>query len=189
MSIIVLPTCPTTCAAAVGVVDFNECAPEIHYGEIAKIYLFALGVHPWATEGAFGTPVGWVGVVDNDLDPITTMVRELIVIGEMPEPEQTETPISGDRIVTGFKKFVVNFEIDETNEINYNFLLLSECGGKYSALFETADGILYGGMHGIEVSIKLNQVIPRERTGVVKIMGKMSWSSKTHPLRQVSPVA
>jgi hypothetical protein len=189
MSIISLPLCPTTCAGVLGVVSFDECAPEIHYGEISKIYLWELGDHPWGSEQLYGTPVGWIGVVDNDEVSSTGHVREMTVIGEMPEPEQTETPISGDRIVTGFKKFIVNFEIDETNEINYNYLLLSECGGKYSANFETADGILYGGMHGLEVTVKLNQVIPRERTGVVKIMGKMSWSSRKHPLRQISPVA
>lgn len=189
MSIISLPDCPTTCAGVVGIVDFDECAPEVHYGEISKIYLWELGVHPWATEAAYGTPVGWIGVIDNDLDPIASKIREMIVIGEMAEPEQTETPISGDRIVTGFKKFIVTFEIDETNETNYNFLLLSECGGKFSANFETADGILYGGMHGLEVTVKLNQVIPRERSAVVKIMGKMSWSSRNHPLRQISPNA
>ena len=189
MSILTLPSCPTTCAGVVAIMDFNECAPEVHYGEIAKIYLWELGVHPWATEAAFGTPAGWTGVVSNSTTPIGTKVRELIVIGEMTEPEQTETPISGDRIMTGFKKFVVPFEIDETNETNYNWLLTSECGGKYSAAFETADGLLYGGMHGLEVTIKANQVIPKERSGIVKIIAKMQWSSKNHPLRQISPVA
>jgi hypothetical protein len=107
----------------------------------------------------------------------------------MPEPEQTETPISGDRIIIGYKKFVLNLEVDETNETNYNFLLLSECGGKYKACFETADGLIYGGKDGIEVSLKMNQPIPKTRAEVVKIIMKVSWSSKNHPLRQISILA
>jgi hypothetical protein len=188
MSILVLPTCPTTCAGTLGVIDFNECAPEVHFGEISKIYLWVLGQHPFASDTEHGTPATWAAKI-SETAVTDGAIREFIVIGEMPAPEQTVTPISGDREVTGFKKFVVPFEIDETNETNYNYLLLSECGGKYSANFETADGMLYGGTHGIEVSIKLNQVIPKERTGVVKIMGTMSWSSKFHPLREVSPIA
>lgn len=188
MSVIILPVCPTTCAGTLGAVDFDDCAPEVHFGEISKLYLGVLDEVPFASQAEFDSAAHWATHI-SDSGATAGAIREFIVIGDMPEPEQTETPISGDRVVTGFKKFTLNLEIDETNETNYNFLLLSECGGKYKGWFETADGIIYGGYQGLEVSVKMNQVIPRERSGVVKIMAKVTWSSKNHPLRQISIVA
>lgn len=188
MSVLYVPPCPTTCAGTLGAVDFNDCAPEVHFGEIEWLYLWVLGEHPFATDAEYISPAHWAGHI-SEAGVAVDAIRAFHVIGEMPEPEQTETPISGDRTIIGFKKFVLNLEIDETNDVNYNFLLLSECGGKYSGAFETADGILYGDPHGISVSIKMNQVIPRERSGVVKIMAKVTWTSKNHPGRMISPIA
>lgn len=188
MSVISLPVCPTTCGGTLGAIDFDDCAPEVHFGEIAKLYLGVLDEIPFASQAEFDSAAHWATHLS---DSATTAgaIREFTVIGEMPEPEQTEVPISGDRIVQGFKKFVLNLEIDETNETNYNFLLLSECGGKYKAWFETADGIIYGGYQGLEVSVKMNQPIPKSRQELVKITVKVSWQSKNHPLRQISIVA
>jgi hypothetical protein len=188
MSVIILPTCPTTCAGTLGAVDFNECAPEVHYGEISSIYLGVLDEVPFVTQAEFDSAAHWATHL-SESGVTAGSIREFIGIGEMPEPEQTEIPISGDRVVQSPKKFVINFEIDETNETNYNFLLLSECGGKYKMWFETADGIIYGGRGGIEVSLKMNQPIGKARTDLVKIMAKFTWTSRNHPLRQISIVA
>jgi hypothetical protein len=188
MSIISLPICPTTCAGTLGSINFDECAPEVHFGEIAKLYLWVLGEVPFATQADYDSAAHWNTHL-SESGTTSGAIRAFTVIGELPEPELTETPISGDRIVVGYKKFTLNLEIDETNETNYNFLLLSECGGKYSMNFETADGIIYGGKDGIEATVRMNQVIPRERSGVVKIITKVTWSSKNSPLRQISIIA
>ena len=193
MSVITLPVCPTTCAGTLGEVLFSECAPEVHYGEISRLYLAAIDStlpddQPFASQAEFDSIPHWSGHI-SQTSVTAGAIRVFTVIGEMPEPEQTETPISGDRVVYGFKKFILNLEIDETNDTNYNFLLLSECGGKYKGWFEMADGQVYGGWPGLEVSLKMNQPLPRERTAVVKILVKVSWSSKTHPLRQYLTIA
>jgi hypothetical protein len=164
-------------------VSFNECAPETHWGEISKLYVGPADLAAFLDVSALSE---WTAKLADTGDD---KIRTLIVIGEQPEPEQTEVSISGDRVVVGYKKFIVNAEIDETNETNYNFLAMSECGGKYLMWYETSDGILYGGNEGIEVSLKMNQVIPKERTGIVKIMVKASWNSLQHPYRCVSPMA
>jgi hypothetical protein len=189
MSVVSLPICPTDCTGALGEVSFNECAPEVHFGEIEKIYLWTDSTTPpFATQAAYDSLAEWSAHLDNSGAAVDD-IRYLTVIGEMPEPEQTETPISGDRTVVGYKKFTVNFEIDETNNINYAFILDSECNGKFKANFETADNMIYGGYQGLDVSIKLNQVIPKTRQEVVKIIGKMTWSSKNHPFRQLFTLA
>ena len=189
MSVIVLPDCPTDCTGALESVLFSECAPEVHFGEIAKLYLWVdSATPPFGSQADYDSAAHWATHLNQTATAIDD-IREFIVIGEMPEPEQTETPISGDRTVIGYKKFTLNLEVDETNETNYNFLLASECNGQYKANFETADGVLYGGWEGLDVSLKMNQVIPRSRQEIVKIMAKISWTSKNHPFRQLSPTA
>jgi hypothetical protein len=189
MSVTILPVCPTDCTGVLENVSFNECAPEVHFGEIAKLYLWVDSTTPpFASQAEYNLTSHWTTHL-NDSGTSLSDIREFTVIGDQPEPEQTETPISGDRTVVGYKKFSIVFEIDETNDVNYNFLMHSECNGKYKMNYETADGMLYGGYLGLDVSLKINQVIPRERSAVVKIMGKVTWSSKYHPFRQISPVA
>ena len=184
-----MPDCPTDCTGVLESVLFNECAPEVHFGEIAKLYLWVdSATPPFASQAEYISGAHWTSHLHPSGTAITD-IREFTVIGEQPEPEQTETPISGDRTVIGYKKFTLNLEIDETNDTNYNFIFASECNGKYKCNYETADGILYGGYEGLDVSVKMNQVIPRSRTEVVKIMAKVTWTSKNHPFRIVSPVA
>ena len=184
-----MPDCPTDCTGVLDEVQFNECAPEVHFGEIAKLYLWVDSVTPpFASQAEYDDLDNWTDHLY--VYPAAVAIDDILeftVIGEQPEPEQTETPISGDRIVVGYKKFILNLEIDETNDTNYEFIMASECDGKYKCNYETADGQLYGGWEGLDVSVKMNQVIPRERAGVVKIMTKVAWSSKNHPFRQLSP--
>jgi hypothetical protein len=185
MSVLQYPTCPESCAGSLPEPLFNECAPEIGYGEIAKIYLAK------ADSAVFNNVellAEWTqrltaGVATADA------IREFTVLGDLPEPELSEIVISGNRTVRGFKKFTLNFEIDEDNDANYQAHLTFECNTKFRMWFETADGMLFGGNEGIEASILTNYVIPRGRTEVRKVMGKATWDSKKSPLRNVSPLA
>ena len=184
MSVLYLPDCPTSCTGYVNAVSFNECAPEVHWGEIAKVYVAPADLDLTGFDAS--DLADWTAKLADTGDD---KIRTLIGIGEMVEPEQTEVAISGDRTIQGYKKFIVNFEIDETNDTNYAFLAMTECNGKYKFWFETADGMLYGGNDAIEGSIKMNQVIPKSRQELVKIMSKFSWQAKQHPYRCTSPMA
>ncbi len=182
MSNLFLPPCPHTCAGSVQAVKFNECAPEVHWGEIARLFVTDLSFAGFTDVSDAGE---WTTNLDQNAD---NKIREMIVIGEQPEPETAEVGISGDRKVTGYKTFTLNLEVDETNDTNYMFMQMSECGGKYKIWYETSDGMLYGGNEGIEASIIMNQVIPRERTEVVKFMTRVEWKSLHHPARCKSQV-
>lgn len=190
MSVLYVPDCPTTCSGSLQDVKFNECAPENHWGEISKIYIAQSDFESVDNAGnpGFSDVTSLTEWNDNLSDTADGKIRTLIVIGELPEPEVLEVPMSGDRIAIGYKTFNLNFLIDETNDTIYNFLLMSECGGKYLIWYETSDGILYGGNAGIKVSLSLNQIIPRERTGLVTITGKATWKSLQSPFRCESPL-
>ena len=185
MSVLLLPTCPTDCAGSLPEVAFDECAPVVHYGEIEKIYIAR-------SDAADFTNVDLIAewttrLSDTSADP--DAIRALTVIGELPEPEQSEITISGDRTVVGFKQFTLNVEIDETNDTNYLFLLTYECNVKVKLWFETADGMLYGGNEGIDGTLRLNNTIPRERAEIAKFIGTFKWKSQFSPLRCASPMA
>ncbi|MEN6569059.1 MAG: hypothetical protein ABFC18_03500 [Rikenellaceae bacterium] len=183
MSNLFIPPCPETCSGYVADVNFNDCTPEKHWGEVSKIYLVGTDFAGFADVSALGE---WT---TNLSDTSDDGIRTLVVIGDLPEAETTEVPMSGDRIAIGYKTFNLNFEIDETNDTNYNFLLMSECGGKYLMWFETSDGLLFGGNDGIEVSLRMNYIVPRERTALQKIMAKATWKSLQSPFRCDSPMA
>lgn len=185
MSVLLYPSCPESCAGSLPDPEFNECAPVVGYGEIAKFYLAKADAAPFSNVESLAewTQRLAAGVATADA------IRAYTVLADLPEPELTEQTISGNRTIRGFKKFSIPFEIDETNDTNYQAHLTFECNTKFKLWFETADGMMYGGNEGIEVSILTNFVIPRSRTEVVKIMGKATWDSKKSPLRNVSPLA
>lgn len=191
MSNLYVPPCPTTCAGAVADVSFSECAPDWNYGEVSKIYLAEQNFESVDNAGnpGFSDVTSLTEWNDNLSDTVDGKIRTLVVLGDLAEAEVTELPASGDRIAIGYKTFTLNFTIDETNDTNYNFHLLAECGGKFLIWFETSGGLLFGGNLGIEVSLRLNYVIPRERTAMQVITGKATWKSLQSPFRSDSPLA
>lgn len=191
MSVLFVPPCPSTCSGSLADVSFNDCAPENNWGEVSKIYIAESNFESVDNAGnpGFSDVTSLTEWNDNLSDTVDGKIRTLIVLGDQPEAETTEVSTSGDRVAIGYKTFNLNFEIDETNETNYNFLLMSECGGKYLIWYETSGGLLFGGNAGIEVSLKLNYLIPRERTALQKIMGKATWKSLQSPFRCDSPMA
>ena len=190
MSVLYVPDCPTTCSGSVPDVSFNECVPENNWGEVSKIYITESDFESVDNAGnpGFSDVTSLTEWNDNLSDTEDGKIRTLVVLGDMPEAETTEVPTSGDRVAIGFKTFTLPFEIDETNDTNYNFLLMSECGGKFLIWYETSGGLLFGGNAGIEVSLKLNYLIPRERTALQKIMGVATWKSLRSPFRCESPL-
>lgn len=178
MSLCYLPPCTGACTGSVADVSFVDCAPATHYGEISKLYIVDADFPGFVDVSDIAE---WAGKYGESGDGL---IRILTVIGDLPEPETTEIPRSGDRVVSGFKTFNLSFTIDETNDINYAFLrTLEQCPGKFIMWFETSDGLFFGGDKGIDVSIKLNMVIPRERTALLTFVGKATWKALTSPCR------
>ena len=185
MSLLLTPTCPTDCSG-LPAVSFDECAPSIHYGEVTKLYMAAADAKDFTNIELIGE---WTTRLSEDATTTGDEIRELTVYGELPEAEQTEITISGDRTVVGYKTFTLNFEVDETNDINYEWLMTLECNMKFKIWFETSDGRLYGGNEGILATVRANLLIPKERTEIVKFIGSAKWKSIFSPLVCDSPMA
>jgi hypothetical protein len=184
MSVLILPTCPNGCTENPAT-ERNLCAPEVHYGEIVKLYIASAEASDFSNveDLAEWTPrLVNVGIGPDD-------IRTLSVRADMPSPETSPITISEDRTVTGFRAFSIPFDVDETGDINYEWMLSMQCGFKNKVWFETADGMLYGGNDGITGSFTVDHNIPRERTAQATISGTFNWKALRAPLRCLSPLA
>jgi len=185
MSVLVNPTCPIDCDSSIPSAESNECAPEWHWGEISKLYI---GRADSASFTNVELLAEWTARLD-DTGTEADDIRTFPGIGELPEPEQTETEMSGDRTSYSPKRFNLLFDVDETNDVNYNFLLTAGCNLKVKFWYETHDGLLYGGNDGIEGTLKATHPIPRGKRDQVLIKLSLKWDSQFDPLRCASPMA
>ena len=176
-------TCSTDCEDQLPAVLFDICAPEVHFGQISKVYMTNIGnplldetdAAEWATRMALLVT-----------DP--TRIIELSVIGDKPAAEANILEISRGRKVAGLKNHTINVRIDETNQINYEMMRKFECGKGILFWYETYEGILYGGNVGIEGSLLMNHIIPESAQDLETFSGTLTWKSKFHPCRTVSPI-
>jgi len=194
MSQPVIPLCPTDCTSIIDVQpEFNECAPEVNVGEITRVFIAGLET----TGGYDGGPcfedvedlAEWADRLRTDDNPTGDVVAG-VVKGEMPEGDENEIPISGDRVARGLTSYQLNLEIDETN--NYNYAMarwLSGCVAKYRVWWETAGGKIYGGNCGVEATAMAKFVTPMERSEIEKIIVTVKWRSRFLPERTDSPFA
>lgn len=178
-----LPICSTTCNATPPTQSFSLCAPVVNNGQIAKIFYTTRG-YPLTN---WQSALEWDSRLDNDaVGP--SKIRTLIVVGSKPVPGKTEKKISLGRKIAGVKNFVLNFKIDETNQVNYDAMRQMECNGNFLIWYETLDGLLYGGNEGIEAKIDIDEDIPEAYEDLIMLPGTASWESKFHPERITSPI-
>jgi hypothetical protein len=179
-----LPVCPTDCTDSLATVSFPECGSELHYGEIAKLYVANADAADFSNSAII---TEWTTrLSDTSTDP--DAIRTLNGMGELAAPEQTETLIPGGKYAYSPKTFTFTFNVYDTNDVNYNFMLSLYCNQEKKIWFEMADGQLYGGNEGIVLVLKGSQPLVPGREDIVKIILTGKWKSASDPLRTLSPM-
>ncbi len=182
-----LPNCPEDCTSNLPVYQFDDCNPEINNGEIAWIY-YTTDEDGNGLSNA-GDAAEWDSRLSNSATG-SSQIRALRVIGEFPVVADNEKEISGGRVQDGVKDFLINADIDETNQVNHNALRELECNtGSQRFWFETRDGLLFGGNDGIrnaKIKFKLN--IPKTYNDIILFPGTIKWKYKFTPERQASVI-
>lgn len=178
-----IPVCPVDCGDNLPEVLFDECAPEINEGQVAKVYLTNKGnpLVDWTSAAE------WNARLDNTA-PNPNSIITLHVIGDKPAPASNQIDISLGRKVVGKKDHTLNIAVDETNAVNHEFVRQNECGGQYLMWYETLGGLLFGGTEGIEVSLLLDMIIPGAETELITFTGTATWKAKFTEERIVSPI-
>jgi hypothetical protein len=179
-----LPICPEDCTSNLPIFQFDECNPEINNGEIAWLYYTTPG-NPLQNAGDIAE---WDSRLSNSTSG-ASQIRALRVIGEMPAVADNEKEISGGRIQDGVKDFIIQGNIDETNQVNHDALRSMECNtGNQLFWFETRDGLLYGGNTGIEGKIKIKNQIPLTYNDIIVFPWTAKWKERFTPERQASVI-
>jgi len=181
---IINPTCPTGCSTVLPSVDFDLCDPAIYFGEITHLYIAA-------GDAAAFTDVEdlaeWTARLSEDsVDP--DAIREFNVIADLPAATADEIVISLGRKVYSPATHIINVDIDEVSDLNYEFARMTSCNTQYRIWFGTPNHV-YGGTDGILASLNLRPVIERGIKSVNKLMGTAQWDAKFSPERHDSPFA
>lgn len=180
-----VPTCSASCDAALPVVGFSDCAPNVVYSEIRRVFLAK------ATAAAF-TNVSdaseWIDRLSQTNIVGDDYIRPLTVIGDKPAAASVIKDISNGRKSVVGKDHTLNFTIDDMSNENYEFMRALECGGQFKMWYETEGGYMYGGNEGILVNIDANVINNRGREEIETIAGVITWRAKFSPERVVSPI-
>lgn len=174
--------------ATLPAVEFDDCTPAIHFGQVGKLYLTRNTSADVLTDAA--DDAEWATRIDNDAvipGSGAAPIRELTVIGSVPKPTTTETKISGGRKVNSAPENVLNFVIDETNIANMSAARAYQTAGTVTQkCWYLAGGLLFGGDTGFEATLTLYYTVPEADTDVQKLEGTLTWTG-VQPEVMLSP--
>lgn len=179
------PTCPDNCDFALPEVLFDDCAPQVIYSEIRRIFIAkkaAAVFTNWTLATEWLARLSQVSTTGDDY------IRALTVIGDKPAAADVTKDISNGRKVVIGKDHTVNFTIDDVSDINYEFMRGLECGGEFKFWYETSGGKLYGGNSGFLARVSMNDVLNRGVDEIETLAGVISWRTKFSPERTTSPI-
>lgn len=180
-----LINCGNDCDADLPEVSFATCDPEVNESQISKLRIAkksAADFADWTQAAEWGTRIS-----ANSTDP--DAIRELNVVADKPKPEATKKTISGNReIVTG-KKHTINFDIDESNAINHEFVRGTKCVKTVKAWYGTIGGLLFGGNSGIAAQMEVDMTLGRNQGDIILYQGTLTWNAMDLEERCTDPVA
>ena len=179
------PTCPSGCSSYLVDVDFDYCNPDIQFGEIDHIYVMAddgSNLLDWTSLSVWNARLALDPTTDTDA------IIELDVIGDLPPAEQEELEISLGRKIQSPSTFMVNYEIDDVSDDNYDFMRWLECNTRFKVWY-SANEVIFGGNTGIQADMTGKYQIERGQKSLQKIVGAVKWESKFSPERTTNPMA
>ena len=175
--------CPTGCTSSAPAPNFDDCNPQIEFGEISRIFITNKD-YPFTN---IEDVAEWTARLSNTSTDVNA-IRELVVIGQKPAAEGERMRISDGRRITMPKTHSVTAKIDELNDENYDWLRYMECNDQYLMWYK-AGSYVFGGNDGISASIGANHVIPEGDKEMQTIEISAEWDAKQHPARNLYPLA
>jgi hypothetical protein len=174
-------TCSGTCEQELPEISFNECEPDVSYGQVARMRLTNLE-NPLTDET---DPTEWTARMAASG---ASKIIELVGIGDKPAEESNVLDISLGRKVSGNDNFTINFKLDELSDLAYELYRKFKCGKIVLGWYITLNGKLYGGNKGIPMSVTAAHVIPESSQELEYIQFTFTWKSKTPPCRTDDPL-
>lgn len=188
------PDLGATCTdIQVPAVDFATCVEGMYEEESEICGIYVVKEDPANPGQPIVKPTDWTSLTDWEaqLDQSADdKIRYLPGIGDLPEPEQVVRTVSKRRKKLGNKTFNVNFDIDELNDTNREYVRSLEKGFTLFMWFETLGGGLYGGPDGIKTDVvKANLPLARGESSYAMGLIVLEWEHSCHPPRVSNPMA
>lgn len=178
------PSCPTDCGFTLPIVDFSICSPTITFGEITHIYVASGDANPFTDVEDI---TEWnVRLSDTSLDD--DMIRDLMVLADLPAASAEEIVISLGRKIYSPATHTINVDIDDVSQETYEFARTTSCNAQFRVWFATPSWI-FGGNDGILANINLRPVIERGIKSINKLSGTVTWEHQFSAERHVNPFA
>jgi len=166
-------------------VNFDLCDPQVSFGEI-EIIMLAAGDAANFTD--WTDLAEWTARIDNADVADPDKIRQMYVVADLPAATADEIIISKGRKVYSPATHVINVEIDDLSDENYEFARTSSCNVTFKVWFFTKSH-MYGGNDGVLANVTLRPVIERGQKSINKISGTISWESQFSPERADSVFA
>ncbi len=172
--------CPIGCDDLALNPKFDECAPELKFGEIIEIAV------------AGNNFAGFTDVTDEAEWAVHIAAGDIEVLevkGTMSEPEQTEYEITKGKTVYGQPTFTVPFQIFDLTDENWEMMRKTYCNSQHRIWLLTQDYVM-GGNEGIEnVTFKMWIEIEDGYTSMNRIAGQLKFRAEAVPERTNLPGA
>lgn len=166
--------------------NFADCATAVkeEESEIVHLFLDTVVTNEQSGEKEFsnlpdsvsGAAVGWYGGA-----------AKLIGIGDMAAPEKTQRVISGRRTKFGLKTYLLNFDIDDVTDENYEAVRKLNCGQEVGFAFATIGGRIYGSIIGTVVAA--DPIFERGEDTYVRYNIQLQWKAHCPPPMAADPEA
>lgn len=184
MSVNINPVCPSGCSTLVPSVDFDLCSPSISFGEIEHVYIASGDAAPFTS---FEDLAEWTPRLSEDsVDP--EAIRDFHVMADLPAASADEIILSLGRKIYSPASHIINVDVDDISDLNYEFGRTTSCNSQYRVWFATESHI-YGGNEGILANVNLRPVIERGQKSINKLTGTISWEAQFSPERGDNPFA
>lgn len=181
----IVPICPTGCASILPIVNFDDCAPKISFGEIHTIFLASGEAEAFSD---WTDLAEWTARIDNTDIADEDKIRQLTVIADLPAATADEIIISKGRKIYSPATHLLNVDIDDLTDENYEFARTTSCNTSFRMWFAN-DSFMYGGNDGILVNVNFRPVIERGIKSINKLMGTITWENQFSPERADSVFA
>jgi hypothetical protein len=188
MSILTNGKCSQNCDPTPPIFSFDSC-PEVNRGQIDRIYLYSVDGADFSNAEQLAE---WTTRLSNTNQSDPDKIRFLTVMGEKPNASGDVLEISDRRKVILDKTHTLNFDVDETNDTNYEAMRWIECNPNFKFYYGVGK-YLYGSdeskNEGILGFFQINDNIPKERKQLNVFNGVITWEAPKHPTRFLNPMA
>lgn len=180
------PVCPVGCASILPDVSFDLCNPNVTFGEIQRIFVGMADANPFGA-GSWTDLSLWTAALALATSE-TNAIRQLYVSADLPAASAEEIVISLGRKVYSPASHVINVDVDDLSQENYDFMRTLACNLQFRIWYMTED-YMYGGQDGILAQFNLRPVIERGIKSLNKLSGTITWEDQFSAERAVSVYA